>query len=216
MTAQERKRTGANPSHPAGSGRSRSAAASTGRPRPGPGRHTRARRGTVLVAAAVSVVIVGTSFPLTTLVAQHRHLASARAGLAALQQQNRLLTEQQQLLHSPTAIRQLARADYQLVAPGQTLFTVLPGAGVPTTQGAGASGDPGAQPPVSPADAPNMSPAPGLAAAQATSSVLSGSGVPGPTSPSPAGDAHPAGAAGAVSPSGGFWHRVTSTLEFWR
>jgi hypothetical protein len=164
----------------------------------------------VVLAAAVSVVIVATSFPLTTLVAQHRQLSSARAGLAVLQQQNRLLAEQQQLLHSPTAIRQLARADYQLVAPGQTLFTVLPGVGVPTVQGAGALGDPGAQPPVSPADAPNMSPAPGLAT---TTQPL---GTSSAASPGSGSGTRPTGPVGTASASGGFWHRVVATLEFWR
>lgn len=159
----------------------------------------------MVLAAVVAIVIVGTSFPLTTLVSQHRQLAAARTDLAVIQHQNRLLTEQQSRLHSPTVIRQLARADYQLVQPGQTLFAVLPGAGVPSIPGTPV-GDPGAQRPVAPADAPNLSPVPGLSTTIARSGSASGS---------PAGTGSPSASPPPVS-SGGFWHRVVGTLEFWR
>jgi cell division protein FtsB len=181
---------------------------------PRPRSRPNARRLPVAIAALIALVILGTSFPAAALLKQHQQLASSSAQLQKLQHQNQLLSQQQQQLNSKAEIQRLARQDYQLVLTGQTLFNVLP----PTGQ-AGAAvgsstvtpGDPGSQPLVSPADAPNMTPDPGLpqgGTAGTTGTSSSGSSPTGPTGSS-------TGSSSAASP-GGFWHRVTTTLEFWR
>jgi hypothetical protein len=105
-------------------------------------------------------------------------------------------------LNSKTEIDRLARQDYQLVSPGQTLYDVLPPshAGSTLLPGGTRSGDPGTQPLVSPDNAPDMSPDPGLpqAPSAASSSGATRSAVVAPTAPST------------------FWGRVSTTLEFWK
>jgi hypothetical protein len=164
----------------------------------------------------IALVIVGTSFPAAALLHQRQQLASSSAQLQNLQNQNQLLAEQQQQLNSKAEIQRFARQYYQLVLPGATLFNVLPLAGhTATAVGTAPTGDPGSQPLVSPANAPNMSPDPGLpqGGTPATGGSSSG-GVSGSTpGPAPAGSS--SGTSASASP-GGFWHRVASTLEFWR
>ena len=197
---------------------SRSRPAATARKAParprsaGPRARPNARRLPIAIAAVIALVIVGTSFPAAALLRQHQQLSSSSAQLQKLQHQNQLLAEQQQQLTSNAEIQRFARQYYQLVLPGATLFNVLPPAGHPATAvGSAPTGDPGNQPLVSPADAPNMSPDPGLP----QGGTLGNGGVStgGSTGSVPA--TSPTGTSGSASP-GGFWHRVTSTLEFWR
>lgn len=168
------------------------------------------------IAALIALVILGTSFPAAALLKQHQQLASSSAQLQKLQHQNQLLSEQQTQLNSKAEVQRFARQDYQLVLPGQTLFNVLPPAGH-AAAAAGASttsspGDPGAQPLVSPANAPNMTPDPGLP--QSGSAGSTGTSSSG-SSPANSSTGTSAGSSTAAS-SGSFWHRVTTTLEFWR
>jgi hypothetical protein len=132
--------------------------------------------------------------------------------LQKLQHQNQLLSEQQQQLNSKAEIQRLARQDYQLVLTGQTLFNVLPPTGNAATAVGSSTvsspGDPGSQPLVSPADAPNMTPDPGLPQG----------GTLGSTGTSSSGTSlanSSTGLSSTASP-GSFWHRVTTTLEFWK
>ena len=166
-------------------------------------RHRRSRRVPLAVAVLVAVAVVGTSFPASALLGEHHKLATSDAQLARVDHQNALLAEQEQQLNAKTEIQRLARQDYQLVLPGESLFNVLPATGqsVTTPQGTTSSGDPANQPLVSPADAPNMTPDPGLPTATTTPAA---GGAPATTVPSRGPD------------GGGFWHRVTTTLEFWR
>ncbi len=160
----------------------------------------------------IALVIVGTSFPAAALLRQHQQLSSSSAELQKLQHQNQLLAEQQQQLTSNAEIQRFARQYYQLVLPGATLFNVLPPAGHPTAAvGSAPTGDPGNQPLVSPADAPNMSPDPGLPQG---GTLGNGGGSTG-GSPGSVPATSPTGTSSRASP-GGFWHRVTTTLEFWR
>jgi cell division protein FtsB len=165
----------------------------------------------VAVAGLFALAVLATSFPIAGLVSQHHQLSAAATQLEQVQRDNRALAEQQHALNSNEAVNQLARGDYQMVSPGQTLYDVLPPDSKTgtTTPGAATSGDPGDQPLVAPADAPDLSPQPGL---------------PQPI-PSTAGSSDGAGAtkAGSVSSGSGvpstpstFWGRVTETLEFWR
>jgi type II secretory pathway pseudopilin PulG len=164
----------------------------------------------------IALVIVGTSFPAAALLRQHQQLSSTSVQLQKLQHQNQLLAEQQQQLTSKAEIQRFARQFYQLVLPGATLFNVLPATGhTATAAGSPPTGDPGSQPLVSPANAPNMSPDPGLppGGAAGTRSSSSGGSTGSSAANPPAGSS--TGSSGSASP-GGFWHRVTTTLEFWR
>ena len=181
---------------------------------------TRRSRIPLALAAVFSALVLVTSFPLSTLLSQHRQLSAAAAQLNQIQSADRSLAQQNQQLNSPAEIGRLARQDYQMERPGQTLFDVLPASGSSLgAAGAPISGDPGYQPVVDPAKAPDMSPDPGFAvAAGAVSADRSsgqgasgaGSGQPGSTS-----DGVAAGSAGTPVPSS-FWSRVANTLEFWK
>lgn len=180
----------------------------------GPPNGAGGRRLPVAVAVIIALVVVGTSFPAAALLRQHTQLASASAALHALDHQNQLLTEQQSDLKSKAEIEALARQDYQLVLPGQSLFNVLPTARqIAKGRSVASEGDPGNQAPVPPADAPDMSPGPALirsGTAPISPSSMKSSGTPGTT----ASTAPPNGTS-AVGGGGGFWHRVSATLEFW-
>jgi len=173
---------------------------------------TRRSRIPVALAAAFALAVLATNFPFSTLLSQHRQLSAAAAQLHQVQSSNRALSEQNQQLNSTAEIDRLARQDYQLVSPNQTLYNVLPPSGRTTsmTPGAPASGDPGDQPLVAPADAPDMSPDPGLPRATPTpvpSGSSAGRGAAGAGTTS---------AAGSLSSQSSFWSRVTTTLEFWK
>ncbi len=159
----------------------------------------------MVLAGLVALVILVVGFPASTLWAQHRQLSAASAQLTELEHQNRVLAEQQHQLSSNTEIARLAREDYQLVAPGQTLFDILPPSGTAssTAPNGTTTGDPGNQPVVDPSNAPSMSPDPGLPSTVAA------------TAPQPTSGAGSAPASPPANPSS-FWSRVSNTLEFWK
>ena len=172
----------------------------------------RRNRVPLAVAAFCALVVLVVGFPAATLLTQHRQLSSASAQLHQVVQDDQRLAEQEKALDSKTEINRLARQDYQLVSPGQTLYDVLPSSGqhasTTTPTGGSESGDPGDQPLVAPANAPDMSPDPGLpqpaapASGDSSSSARSGSSAPGHGS--------------APQSSSSFWGRVADTLEFWQ
>jgi hypothetical protein len=152
------------------------------------------------------------------LLAQHHQLSATSRQLSDLQTENRALADQEQQLSSKSDIDRLARQDYQLVQPGQTLYDVLPPSGrsTPTASGGFASGDPGDQPLVDPANAPDMSPDPGLVQQTPTSGAAGSSGAKtGSSGSAVGGPSGSSGSAAGTSPSS-FWSRVTNTLEFWK
>jgi cell division protein FtsB len=172
----------------------------------------------VAVAALFAVVVLAIGFPWSALFSQHHQLSAAAGQLDQLRQQNRSLTEQQHELNSKTAIERLARQDYQLVSPGQTLYDVLPAGNHTATTAAGSSsmGDPGANALVSPSDAPDMSPQTGL-----PHTISGGTGaVPASTGSGTAGSkstgAGSSGASAATTSPSSFWPRVANSLEFWK
>jgi cell division protein FtsB len=174
---------------------------------------TRRNRIPVAVAALCALVVLVAGFPAAGLLSQHHQQAAASAQLAQLRLENHRLAEQQRALNSKTEIERLARLNYQLVAPGEALYDVLPPAGKgrsATAPGGVEADDPGNQPLVSPSNAPDMSPDPGLPVASSpppTSSSSSGTSASG-SSPS----AHGTGTGSSSS----FWGRVADTLEFWQ
>ncbi len=169
---------------------------------------TRRSRIPVALAAIFAAAVLITSFPLSSLLAQHRALSAADAQLAAVRNEEHTLAQQQQDLNSKSAVDRLARQDYQMVLPGQTLYDVLPPSGQPASAVAGtsASGDPGTQPLVAPDHAPDLSPEPGLS----PTTVPASAGAHTPTV------ASRSGASAGSTPATGFWSRVSSTLEFWK
>jgi cell division protein FtsB len=165
---------------------------------------------------AVGVLVIG--FPLSGLLSQHHQLSAAAAQLNQLQSQNRTLKAQQHQLNSKAAIERLARQDYQLVSPGQTLYDVLPSGRHTSTTTASQSatvGDPGNQPLVAPANAPDMSPEPGQPHELSVGGATPAHGGSGATG-SKSGSTDGSGSSGIPPGPSSFWSRVTGSLAFWR
>ncbi len=179
----------------------------------------RRRRIPVALAALFAAVVLATSFPLGGLLSQRHQLAAAADQLHRLRSANGLLAEQKRQLDSNAAIQRLARADYQLVSPGQTLYDVLPPSRGSATASGGALtvGDPGTQPLVAPANAPDMSPDPSLSQQPSTggsgSSATAAGSAGAPQSGS--GGSSPTDRSGRVVSPSSFWSRVVNSLEFW-
>jgi cell division protein FtsB len=165
----------------------------------------RRRRIPVALAGVFAAAVLATSFPISAIFSQHRQLSAASAQLHELQVENRLLAEQQHQLNSKVAINEMAREDFQMVSPGQTLFDVLPPKSLTGRSVRGTTtGDPANQPLVSPAQAPDLSPQPGLPQPIPSSAAAS------PSKPTPS-----AAAPAPVKAPSTFWGRVANTLEFW-
>ncbi len=166
------------------------------------------------MGALVALAVLGTSFPLSDLMSQRSQLSATGTQLQTLTNENRLLAEQEQQLNSQTEIDRLARQDYQMVLPGQSLYDVLPPSGLSSSAlNSPLTGDPGNQPLVAPANAPDMTPDPGLPQVP-TATAGSGTGSPGSGGSGGSGVAS-GRTVGSPSPSG-FWSRVTNTLQFWK
>jgi hypothetical protein len=105
----------------------------------------------VPLALVTAVVIVAVWFPASALWHQQAQIDSTAAQIKVLQNQEQSLKEESKAIDSKAAAIQLAREQYQLVAPGQSLIQVLPenSAGEVTAS----SADPGFQPLVAPSDA---------------------------------------------------------------
>jgi ABC-type transporter Mla subunit MlaD len=101
-----------------------------------------------VVTAGVMVVLW---FPLSTLWHQQSQLDTTAAQIAAVQRQSQALLAEAKSVSTRAAAIELARAQYQLVEPGQRLIQVLPGNGSGTV--AVHAGDPGFQPLVDPLSA---------------------------------------------------------------
>ncbi len=102
----------------------------------------------VPLAAVTALAILVMWFPLATLWSQQRQLDTTSAQIAAISQQEQVLRARASAVSSPVTAVRLARQDYQLVEPGQSLIQVLPGSGSGANPGHG--GDPGLQPLVAP------------------------------------------------------------------
>lgn len=100
------------------------------------------------LAVLTAIVMLVGWFPLTSIWHQQSELNTTRAQLNAINNQQHALTLQAKSLDSKSAARLLAREQYQLVSPGQSLIQVLRGDA--TGDGSQSAGDPGLQPLVSP------------------------------------------------------------------
>ena len=160
-------------------------------------------RGWLVILGGVlsGAIILVAWLPVGALLHQRDQLSSAESRLAQLTREAAALTAESNLLRSPEALAQLARAEYQLVAPGQRLIQVLTPSFTPSSKSSSGPypGDPGFSALVDPTGT-------GAVGRAAT-------GAPAPVSP-----ASPrAGAVGTPSTTPpGFLSRVMATLEFWR
>jgi hypothetical protein len=105
----------------------------------------------VPLAALTAVVMLVGWFPLTSLWHQQSQLDSTAAQIKALQRQEQALATQSKAIDTKAAATALAREQYQLVSPGQSLIQVLPGDA--SGQVSANSVDPGLQPLVAPSQA---------------------------------------------------------------
>jgi cell division protein FtsB len=71
--------------------------------------------------------------PGRTWLGQERSTATAQRQLIALTQENATLRREAAQLQSPAYIEQLARQDYDMVLPGQQLYSILPPTPTTTT-----------------------------------------------------------------------------------
>jgi hypothetical protein len=93
------------------------------------------------VVTALAMLVVW--FPFSTLWHQQSALDSTAAQIAAIKSQDHSLSAQAKSVSSKAQAILMAREQYQLVSPGQSLIQVLPGSGGYVTANAG---DPGFQP----------------------------------------------------------------------
>ncbi len=127
------------------------------------GNFTKDQRWLFPVACAVAIFIVVTVVPFSSLWRQQSELSASSLAIAQLKHEQSVLNQQARSVNSRAAEIALAREQYQLVLPNQTLIQILPGAvaGYISSN----SGDPGNQPLVSPINAPSValsSPSPTL------------------------------------------------------
>ena len=100
-----------------------------------------------LALVTAAVMLVGW-FPATAIWHQQSQLNVTAAQISAIHQQQHALMLQAKSIDSKAAATLLAREQYQLVAPGQSLIQVLPGGASGTVSQS--TGDPGLQPLVAP------------------------------------------------------------------
>jgi len=108
----------------------------------------------VPLAVATAIVMLVGWFPLTSIWHQQSELNSTTAQINAIKAQQHALTIEAKSIDSKSAAILLAREQYQLVSPGQSLIQVLPGVGPNSADQT--TGDPGLQPLVSPSSVSSL------------------------------------------------------------
>jgi hypothetical protein len=152
-------------------------------------------RGWLVIAGgiATAVIVLIAWLPVGSLLHQRAELSSASSQLNVLSLEGSQLAARAAALKLPGAKDQLARADYQLVEPGQVLVQVLTPSFTPSAKSSDAPypGDPGRAPLVSPSEAGVVPLSPVTSTSDASSADRGG------------------------APQG-FLSRVVTALEFWR
>lgn len=100
------------------------------------------------LAVVTAVIMLVGWFPLTNLWHQQNQLDVTSAQIKAVQRQEQALATQAKAIDTKAAATALAREQYQLVSPGQSLIQVLPGNALGRVSPS--SADPGLQPLVAP------------------------------------------------------------------
>ncbi len=81
---------------------------------------------TALAVLVVGVVLVG-FYPTRTWLRQERAVHASERDLAVLREQNQALQDEATRLQDPAEIERLARAEYNLVRPGEEAYAIIPG-----------------------------------------------------------------------------------------
>jgi hypothetical protein len=118
------------------------------------------------LAVVTSLVMLAAWFPLSTLWHQQAQIDATSSQTALIRQQQRALSDEAKSISSKAAATLLARQQYQLVAPGQSLIEVLPGRQAGSTT---VGGDPGSQPLVAPSSVSTLVASPNAKAAHRSS-----------------------------------------------
>jgi len=100
------------------------------------------------LATVTALVMLVAWFPFSALWHQQSVIDQTAAQIAAIKKQDVTLEQQAKSVSTKEAAMLLAREQYQLVAPGQSLIQVLPGNG--SGHVSSSAGDPGLQPLVAP------------------------------------------------------------------
>jgi len=147
----------------------------------------------LVAAVAGAGIILAAWFPAGGLLAQRRTLSETAATLGQLRTEDAALRAESKNLSNPSEIARIARQQFQLIAPGEEAFQILPPPGQPTGATDPYAGDPGNESVGSPS--------------------LASAGGEDPTSAGTHGAGH-----AHTAPSGvaGLFDRVLQTLEFWR
>jgi Septum formation initiator len=103
-----------------------------------------------LAVITAAIMLVGW-FPASALWHQQAQLNATANEIKSVERQEAILKDEAKTVDTKAAATQLARAQYQLVSPGQSLIQVLPGDAA--GQVSANSVDPGFQPLVSPSSA---------------------------------------------------------------
>lgn len=87
----------------------------------------RQRRSILLPLIMLGLVLVAAVdvFPVRQLVALNGEAEDLRLHLAEIREENARLEREVELLHSPTEIERIARADFGYVNPGETSYVVI-------------------------------------------------------------------------------------------
>ncbi len=108
------------------------------------------------LALLVAAAMLAGWFPFSALWHQQSQIDATAAQINAVLRQEQALKYQAKTIDTKAAATELAREQYQLVSPGQSLIQVLPG---DSTGGVSpSSADPGLQPLVSPASGAPLTP----------------------------------------------------------
>ena len=105
------------------------------------------------LAVVTSLVMLAAWFPLSTLWHQQNQIDATSSQIAQIRQQQRTLSREAASISTKASATLLARQQYQLVQPGQSLIQVLPGH---ETGSSSLAGDPGTQPLVSPSSVSSL------------------------------------------------------------
>jgi hypothetical protein len=103
------------------------------------------------LAVVTAVIMLVGWFPASSLWHQQAQLNATASAIKSVERQEAILKNEAKTVDTKAAATQLARAQYQLVNPGQSLIQVLPGDSA--GQVSANSVDPGFQPLVSPSSA---------------------------------------------------------------
>ncbi|HEY1650291.1 MAG TPA: septum formation initiator family protein [Acidimicrobiales bacterium] len=148
-----------------------------------------------LGALVVSAVVLFAWFPASSLLHQRSDLSNAQEQLAALHKQDSALAQEKKNLSDAGEIGRIARAQDQLVSPGQQAYEVLPPSGA-AAAGSPYAGDPGSSSPATPSATPELPPG----------------GVTTTTTPA---DRAAHATTAAKAPESSLLDRMLHALEFW-